>query len=350
MIVFLSHMSAIQYWLSPKAQRFRVGSASQGGQLVSFDELLELGPEEFSLAELPKRVVCSARKNEVELVAERYGLGVPLFASVFEDAARRRSASLVSRRHPIRVSRSQYVFVEPGLWVASPELALFQAASILDSRSDFAEMVSLCGQFFSLFLLDEAEPSGLLRRRPISSVSRCLSFLESCGYSRSATAGFMRRAVCCAVENAASPPEMILGLLASTPFHLGGYGMKDVTCNHRVDTSNAFSDGLPHYRFCDVYVPAYRLALEYQGRGFHEGRLNEDSQREVELAAVGVEVIPVVRDQLVRFELCEQLMVLAAARKGHRPDPRLLRCYASVRRSYHSGLLKALQNRRWSLG
>lgn len=115
-----------------------------------------------------------------------------------------------------------------------------------------------------------------------------------------------RAAARLAIPGAASPMEALLYAMLASGKHYGGFGCASLPrggllLNHRIDfteEAQRISSGVP-YAVCDVYCPAARSCVEYNG-GYHESAAARihDGNRNNGLRAMGIQVIIINREQM----------------------------------------------------
>ena len=106
------------------------------------------------------------------------------------------------------------------------------------------------------------------------------------------------RALAYLMDSAASPRESELALLLSLPPLLGGYGLPKPTLNHPVPLGPEAFRLYPHSPCrCDLYWEDRRFAMEYQGEAAHRNRFGEDVARAAALAAEGITVLTLTKEQ-----------------------------------------------------
>ncbi|MBQ3302495.1 MAG: hypothetical protein IJH04_10215, partial [Eggerthellaceae bacterium] len=234
----------------------------------------------------------------------------------------------------------------------------------------FAEMASLmdlphlallghelCGSF-SRNPDDPCNGNSVFGVAPVTSVHRIGEFLESAKWLRGMNLAW--RSLECVSDNAWSPMEAIVSLMANMPESEFGYGMGRCVLNARVDTRGILHDAsdastrVPDILFGDVHV-----GLNYDGQGHlelypivdaaislskepqNEGNRTQlgyaisnvrekavdDLRRNRELAASGFIVLPVTKEDLYRKGGLDRVMaeVCAAIEAFDRKDMGRLR-------------------------
>ena len=241
-MMVLSHISALEYWLS-----VRIGSRS-------FVKV----PQAPALISKPP----SAEPTE--------GLGPwwlarPLHVLVARDSRRRRG-------------------------VCSPEVCFLQMASILSLVELIQLGFELCGTY-DLSSDDVRECPSLTS---VSKLTACIEKIPNVNGRKKAL-----RALRYIAENSASPMETSLVMLQCLPYRFGGYGMEMPLLNFRIDvTGQARRFTSRSYFKADLYWPAFKLIAEYDSDKYHKEarRKASDSERRNALEAMGYTVVSITLD------------------------------------------------------
>lgn len=129
-----------------------------------------------------------------------------------------------------------------------------------------------------------------------------------------------QRAARFALDNARSPGEAIMVSMFHLPHKFGGFNVRDLLLNHRIDfTPDARAIADMPYAILDAYISLARIALEYNGF-YHDdpaARLH-DERRDVGLEAMGITTIAINRKQLRDIEALESIARLIYKRAGIR--------------------------------
>lgn len=143
---------------------------------------------------------------------------------------------------------------------------------------------------------------------PAMTKSQLITFLNAA--RRVKGARLARAAGRLMLDGSASPCETILGLMASLPCRLGGYGFRDVELN----PSREVPRRLRHLTHFDTFHPDCYLVdldtdLEFASAEHHSGRtaMNRDAIRRNDIQAVGTEVKDVTWEVLSHFDSLEIL-------------------------------------------
>lgn len=219
-----------------------------------------------------------------------------------------------------RLSAADDLIFGDVVYIAGPEAVFLQMASVLP----FLELVALGCELTAGYALQPEVEGGLVRRRPLCSARSIERYLARC----SGIAGVKpaRRALRLLAEGALSPPEAKVALLAGLPTSLGGYGrgipLLNCDCGGKSRLAELVGDDGRGRRLgayvCDLLWPEHGVALEYQGRQAHEGRLVRDAVRQVRLGAAGVDVIPITHEQVDDAILFHEVMMALMGKSGVR--------------------------------
>lgn len=149
-----------------------------------------------------------------------------------------------------------------------------------------------------------------------------------------------RKAARYALDGAASPMEAIMAAMFHVPMGSGGFNIKDMQLNHRMEFGHdaVLASGMP-YAVLDAYIAAAAAALEYNGH-YHDATRSRihDERRTTGLQAMGILTIPVNDEQLRNIDALEAIARILYRRMG-----RQFRYYASGYRTKQSDLLNALR-------
>ncbi len=240
---------------------------------------------------------------------------------------------LTSRRHNIRKTSSVNCHVvlartpqgtlrliSGNIYAASPALIAVQAACSCNMAHEIALVQELCGSFSMSPRFDTAKCSEGLsyhEAEPVLSLKHLKLYTKATGISGTRQC---RKALGIALENARSPMESIAAAMFHAPHAYGGFNVRDMHLNCRVDFSqNARAASSMPYAVCDAYIPTARIALEYNG-GYHDqyGARIHDEKRNAGLAAMDIQVVALNSEQLKNIEALEAIARLIYRRSGKR--------------------------------
>lgn len=247
-----------------------------------------------------------------------------LHVLVGSQAARRHGATgFHCHVHTKSLLAGSLLRIAPGLYCVSPALALRQCAYGKDIPYVYALAEELMGTYsmppeatipiswggvwpdakspLHAELINQMEQAyygcePVLTLRELRALARkskssgCLSFCNVAHY---------------ALERCASPGEMVMSGMLGLPMRLGGFAVASLPggmlLNHRIEfgeMATKMASGIP-YAICDVYIPAARTDIEYNGFG-HERTIARihDGNRNNGLRGEGIRVIVINRDQM----------------------------------------------------
>ena len=195
------------------------------------------------------------------------------------------------------------------LYVSSPELCFLQLAPSLPFGRLALLGMELCGGY----ALDADDSEGFRRREPLSTAAALRRVSQR--FSGVKGAKPARLAARFLVDGALSPMEAAVVLLLCAPTSRGGYGLAPPVLNAEVRLTRS-SARWPASRFCDLYWPARRLAIESDSNRFHVGadRIARDASRRAQLAREGVTVLTLTWDQVRDAIQFHEVALLVAAR------------------------------------
>lgn len=217
-------------------------------------------------------------------------------------------------------AQTQLLRLRPGLYCRGPDLVSMQFAA----DHTLAETVALLMELMGGYSLSDLDPYGTARNtwdasEHPSGPPRCEPALEPdrlaflAARASSSRSRVFRAAAQMALPHAASPMETILAAMLSLPKHVGGFGCCSlpggVKLNARVDFSpDAVVISKMPYAVCDVYAPAAKSDIEYNG-GYHTAEYARihDENRNTGLSAMGIEVLVVNKEQLRSVAALESL-------------------------------------------
>ena len=224
-----------------------------------------------------------------------------------------------------------FVCLRDGLFVPCPELLFLELAEVMDPKVLALLGYELCGTFSR----DPRDPRGgdpVYGISPVTSVEKIAAYLDSLGWRRSALlAGHALRRV---ADNAWSPPEAVIALMARLPVNDLGYELGEVALNVRHGTSpELVALGCRDSRVPDIEVVGTRIGFNYDSR-LHldlesvasaardgdaraamravRGKHHDDIKRNRELAAQGRIILPVTTEDLYEPGGLDAVMVEAA--------------------------------------
>lgn len=328
MNIYLSHISAWQFWIWwSKANAIPLGFF-HSGECFARDRL----PSFFlPTASVFKSPACTKREikqvlddngHRVRAFLVRAGVGVGAEGCLHvcvPYAPGRRCAENNIQFHQVSCAlpRRSFVKVADGLYIASPELAFVQMASVLEEGALCACGMELTGGY----PLDaEFRPDGevVYVRSPVTSQTLLASYADR--YRGRGGANKARRAARHLCDKSASVKETELALLALLPHRHGGLGAKEALLNDVVTLSaDAATIARQKKVVCDLRFKDSNVVVEYDGatHGDAEARTT-DSRRRDALRAEGYEVATLTNAQLQNPAEFQAIIVPASRKAGKR--------------------------------
>ena len=199
----------------------------------------------------------------------------------------------VKRNQPL--DRSFYK-LDDDVYVASPELCLFQLATTLSNVQAIKLAMEMCGSYAIDPIYNDP---GFCKRPPITNASKLKNYATRAyaPNSRAHSVAFTHWVA----NGSASPRETALYMLLCLPPRLGGYGIAKPQLNQRIKLSfeEQFLVGSHHFD-CDAYWPDKRVAVEYDSAQYHtEAEKQErDAIRRNMLQYKNIQVITATRTQV----------------------------------------------------
>lgn len=217
-------------------------------------------------------------------------------------------------------SRSLVVFA-PGIMVASPELALAQAAL----THDVATLALLCHEFCGTYrAIDEQQTA--YGQDPLTSTAALAAF---CRRSKGLYGvGALRRVIESVCDNSGSPAESALASAFCLPRCRGGYGLPKPALNQQIELNDAARRTLHHERIRpDFLWPG--VAGEYDGRLYHSDgeQAERDERRRTAYNATGLDVVIFSTRHMKSTRALDDQVALVRRRLGIRRPATLPRNY-----------------------
>ena len=232
----------------------------------------------------------------------RYGVPEHLLETVhvLVSADGKRRSPLGSRCHVFsrEVPSGSLLRLGGGIVVADVRLTALQAAEDMG----FPELVEYYTEICGAYELPFEEDDDYRERKALTSrieLERFFGGMDRCdGLTRA------KRAVRYVRDGSRSPLETALLLTLVLPKSEGGLGLRNIEMDYRIPVSSRVRHLTRRSCFyADVYLPASRTCIEYQGF-FHdeEERASEDDERDNALRAMGYDVISVRRWSFFRSD------------------------------------------------
>lgn len=290
--IYLSHDSAIRYWLTKTG-----------------DECLPESADVHTLA------FASGRVGEIKEAR------LPI------DYSRERPLHVLV---PNRESAHSAVAVVPHVWsgplpggsfcalsgqncVSSPEFALVQMARGRSLPEVMRLALCLCGRFS----ISDSGRDYVGSRPPLASPESIARFLK--GVPGGHGTAVVREALRYLVPDAASPAEVLLVAAFVLPPRLGGWDMPPVSVNQRIDVDSWLRPVAgASYFVGDIYIPSVRGDVEFDSYEYHTGRyrLDHTQARRNVLEVMHVKTMSATWGQINTFERFETFIRMIKVRFG----------------------------------
>lgn len=317
-MIVLSHISALEYWLS-----VRIGSRS----LVRVS--------------WAKKLIAVTPSEKPEDGLGPWWLTRPLHVLVARKSLRK--SEYVCHIWQGALPKGSVLDTQNGFCVCSPEMCFLQMASVLTLAELIQLGFELCGTY-------DLSTEDVRACPPLTSVSKIASFIEKVPNVNGRKKAV--RALSFVAEKSASPMETTLAMLQCLPYRLGGHGIEMPLLNHRIDVighaKNYTSRG---YFVADMYWPAHKLVAEYDSDRYHkdERRRTSDSERRNALEAMGFTVVTVTLDLVNDRAAMARVANALAKHTGRRlryPEPEFTRACMQLRSTLFAGTRYGLHERK----
>lgn len=248
------------------------------------------------------------------------------------DAASRTQASFFSCHVlPAGLPTDSFVSLGNGICIPCPELLFLQMATIMTPEVHVLLGYELCGTY-SRSATNPRGGEAIYDIAPATTVERIGRYLDACGRRSSVT--IAQRNLGRVADNAWSPIEAILALVACLPAHEDGYGLGKVSLNVRHGSSPELVRlGCRESRVPDIEIVGTHVGFNYDSslhldlesivaatqngdplgamRSVREKYL-DDLRRNRELAAMGRVILPVTSNDLFTPGGLDAVMLEAA--------------------------------------
>lgn len=229
------------------------------------------------------------------------------------------------------IPEASFVTLENGLCLPCPELLFLQLADVMTPEVHALLGYELCGTY-SRSAADPRVNEATYGVPPVTSVEKISAYLDACGRRRAVA--LARRSLTWVRDNAWSPMEAIVALMACLPTSADGYGMGDVALNVRHGTTpELVLLGCKESRVPDIEIAGTHVGFNYDSHthldldSIAEAALNgdpssamrdvrekylDDLKRNRELAAMGHVILPVTPNDLFAPGGLDAVMLEAA--------------------------------------
>ncbi len=291
MTIFLSHESALRYWLT----------CDDPGLIMSQD-----GSNNLLFASTNKREVKRASLPfEYDTTRKLHVLGADLNAS-------RNKTAIAAHRWTGALGPGCFYQYSDLCQISSPEFTFLQLAG---SR-DLIDLIELGTYLCAGFSVKDGRGFNELRE-PVTTTSKLESFV--CSKTGSYGAKKAREALRFIVPNTASPMEVLLCLAFSLPPRLGGWGYPELRANYAVDVPPHLRGMLGYRQLrCDIYFPSVNGDVEFDGSAYHSGeeKLDYTQTRRNVLEAMGIKTVSATKRQINTYERFNDFMWMSIEHLG----------------------------------
>ena len=263
----LSHISALEYWLS-----VRRGSRS------------------FVRVPRARSLLSAVPSLSFEKVLGPWWLARPLYVVVAGQELRRPSSEFVCHVWGGPLPKGSVLDTQNGFCVCSPELCFLQMANCLSMVELIMLGFELCGTY-------DVSDGDVRECQPLTSVAKLSAFADKMhGVNGRKNALTALKQV---VDGSASPRETAVCMCLCLPYRLGGYGFEKPKLNHRIDIPRTLKSHVRQTYFVgDLCWPEHRLVVEYDGSlHMDEDRRASDEARRTVLETMGYTVVAITRKQ-----------------------------------------------------
>ena len=224
-----------------------------------------------------------------------FGPSLPFYEPIVGRANRKSAPDVRFHTYRGRFDKESFLQVNATVCMASPELAFVQMARslLLDT------LIGLGCALGGSYQYSTWAPVGFEAREPLTSIKALTSYARRNGHLSGARKAL--RALGYVKENSASPAETKSALLMSLPCNLGGYGIRELKLNYRIDiTRRSASVASKRFYVADMALPKRKIAIEYDSNLIHANArgIAADSKKRNALLLEGWTVISLTHDQL----------------------------------------------------
>ena len=292
MPLFVSHESALRYWLTKTEDEVVPDTAGMQSLAQASASMREARQASLPIGFSEKRPLHLLVRNQADLrslrEARTHLCGTPLPSGSFNE-----------------LSGANYV--------SSPELTFLQMAANRDFVGGLEVGYYLCGSFS----IGEEGHGYVGKRDPLTTPEAIASFLDKMGGVYGVKKA--RSALRYVRPNAASPMEVLLTLALVLPPRRGGWEFPELSLNQRIDVDPRLRRlAGAGYFVGDIYIPSVKGDIEYDSEEFHTGRWRADhtqARRNV-LEVMGVRTMSATWSQLSDFDKFSTFIWMVKERFG----------------------------------
>ena len=291
MTIYLSHESALRYWLTCDAPSRAL--AQDGSHSLTY---ASTNMRDIKRAELPFEY---SPKQKLHVLCNDHN-----------DARNKKAVSAHGWSGP--VGAGCFCEYSDLCQISTPEFTFLQIAAKRPLVNLIEIGTYLCGGFSI-----EAGQGFKDLRRPVTSISKLESFL----WAMEGTYGVKkaREALRFITPGTASPMEVNLSLAFSLPPRLGGWGYPELQANYAIDIPQHLRGLLPSRQLkCDIYFPSVNGDIEFDGAAYHSGaeKLDYTQTRRNVLEAMGIKTVSATKMQVNKYERFNDFMWMAIEHLG----------------------------------
>ena len=292
MALYLSHSSALRYWLTKTKN--------------------ECIPEAAPVTNLAM-ASSSAAEAKAELLPIDFSTDRPLHVLVGDRALSWKLDSI--RTHVWRgpIPSGALCSLVGQNCVSSPEFVFVQMAY----RRSLVDLVEIGCYLCGTFAISDEGRGYMGERAALTTpeeIARFISRIPGAYGSRLAS-----RALSYVVPGAASPMEVLLVLAFVLPPALGGWVMPEISANQHIPIDEDLRVLADATHFVgDIYLPSVRGDVEYDSKEFHSGsyRLDHTQTRRNVLEAMQIKTVSATPGQVSTFEKFEAFIRMVKRRFG----------------------------------
>lgn len=311
--LFISHLSALQFWrshdLSPSGG---IAISRKTTLRDSCSTLRESLPLIRSAGPTTGRVFGAGERITLESAMNELGIGEPpLHVMVNALSKRRTTTNLATHLYEHPLPEGSFCRVDEHVYVASPELTLAQ----LTLEMPLVDVLEIALEFCSGYALEPDSESGFIERPAITSSKKLASYAKHLAGRHGAKQ--LAQILPYLVDDSASPMETISLMLLCLPSKVGGYQLPLPEHNVSIPIpGHAHSHTRRRHLICDLYWESHHLDVECDSTKHHSSKeqLGVDSDRRIILDAMGYPYVGITWWQLEHAD--EFLNVVQAIRKA----------------------------------
>lgn len=282
------------------------------------------------------------REDLASLDAVLAGLARPLEVMVSERSGLSGAPDVRAHLRCGPLPEGSGVRVAKGVCCSSPEELAIQMAP----RLTHLELVCLLAELMGTYVICPSMEDGMFERdAPLTTPDLVGEYLRRAGSRRGTR--MVRRALEDAPVGSASPRETKLSLRLSLKPSLGGYNLRVLSLNERVEVRQIANWQLKGERRPDILVASPDgtrvVAVEYLGRHHNKpARLVQDANRTNELKAMGISEYVLRKEQYDDVGYLDGIVGEIRAELGY-PRIGMTRATSRRRRELREGLLHELE-------